>query len=251
LKVLVVIPTFNEKDNVANLAANIFQEIPKNLDILFVDDNSPDGTGALLDQLSSQNPRIKVLHRKGKLGLASAYIQGFQLGMSSSENYDWFVEMDADFSHDPKHLAEFVQIMREQTTVLGSQKISSIVGSRYIKGGGVVNWEKSRLILSRLGTLYSQFWLGYPINDWTGGFNCWSRDLVKALRLESLKSKGYAFQIEMKFRALVLGAKLIEAPIIFQERRAGASKMSGSIVKEAIWGVMRLKMLHGDGKLFS
>jgi dolichol-phosphate mannosyltransferase len=240
---LICIPTYNESDNVEPLAAEIFKVVPKNWHILFIDDGSPDGTGALCDSLAAKDPRVHVLHRKGKLGLATAYIQGFQWGLKASQNFDWFFEMDADFSHQPLHLNDFANAIE-------SKKWDVICGSRYVPGGGVSNWDEGRLLLSRLGTVYSQFWLRYSVQDWTGGFNAWSRATVESLKLESIRSKGYAFQIEMKYRALVQGLKLLETPIVFQERRAGASKMSGSIVKEALLGVARLKWDFERGRLF-
>lgn len=243
MKVLIVIPTYNERDNVRHLSDLIFKEIPNDLDILFVDDGSPDGTGELLTQMARENPKVKVLHRPGKQGLATAYIQGFEIGLTrNNPAYDWFVEMDADFSHDPKHLHQFIRTMKEGL-------FEVIVGSRYVEGGGVVNWDRRRLLLSKLGSIYSTFWLAHSIGDWTGGFNAWSRRVVEQIALNTLQSRGYAFQIEMKYRALTLGFAVKEIPIIFQERRAGKSKMSGSIVKEAILGVAKLKWLHSEGRL--
>lgn len=245
MKLLIVIPTYNEKDNVVPLAEAIFQNTGDVADILFVDDGSPDGTGAILDEMAKRDSRIKVLHRSGKLGLATAYIQGFEWGMKNQNpSYDWLMEMDADFSHDPEHLKEFIRHMREG-------RVQAIVGSRYVEGGGVSNWDQRRLLLSKLGSLYSTFWLAFPLRDWTGGFNAWSRKIIPSMKLSTLQSKGYAFQIEMKYRALVLGYSLLEIPIVFKERRAGASKMSGSIVKEAILGVARLKWLQSEGRLLN
>ncbi len=243
MRTLICIPTYNEKDNVRPLVSEIFREVPEDFDILFIDDGSPDGTGEVIDQLVSENPKVHVLHRSGKLGLATAYLQGFAWGMSQTEKkFDWFFEMDCDFSHDPKHLKEFAKMMK-------SGKADAILGSRYVEGGGVVNWDERRLLLSKLGSLYSKFWLAYDIHDWTGGFNVWRREWLERMALPTIKAKGYAFQIEMKYRALVLGAKVMELPIIFQERRAGQSKMSGSIVKEAILGVAQLKLRQVQGKL--
>ncbi|MBS1985002.1 MAG: polyprenol monophosphomannose synthase [Bdellovibrionales bacterium] len=242
MKTLICIPTYNERENVEALSRAILQMTPAGTHILFVDDGSPDGTGEVVDGLAKSDDRIHVMHRKGKLGLATAYIQGFQWGLA--KDYDWFFEMDADFSHDPKHLREFFK-------VISSGAADAICGSRYVEGGGVSNWSRNRLLLSRAGSLYSTIWLRHDLKDWTGGFNAWSRDTVQALRLETIRSKGYAFQIEMKYRALVLGRRVVETPIIFQERRFGVSKMSGSIVKEALLGVARLRWGNDRGTLFS
>ncbi len=241
MKALICIPTYNEKDNVEHLISAIISKVQDKAHILFIDDNSPDGTGALLDKISAQNPQVHVMHRAGKLGLATAYIQGFQWGLD--KGYDWFFEMDADFSHDPAHLEQFF-------SVIDSQSAQAICGSRYVEGGGVSNWSQGRLLLSQMGSIYSRLWLRYGLRDWTGGFNAWSADCLKALHIHSIRSKGYAFQIEMKYRASVLGYRVQEIPIIFQERRAGQSKMSGSIVKEAIIGVAKLRIRYEEGTLF-
>ncbi|NCN41629.1 polyprenol monophosphomannose synthase [bacterium] len=241
-KALICIPTYNEADNVEILAKRIFEVVGDRCDILFADDNSPDGTGQLCDKLARENPQIHVLHGKEKGGLAKAYINAFRWGME--KDYDWFFEMDADFSHDPIHLAQFLELIDSGTC-------DAICGSRYIKGGGVSNWSKGRLFLSRGGSIYSTFWLGYPVNDWTGGFNAWSRATLKALHLDQIGSKGYTFQIELKYRTLVLGRRLVETPIVFQERRAGQSKMSGSIVKEAILAVALLRWKNVTNRLFA
>lgn len=246
MRVLICIPTYNERDNVEALARDIFaatqrSEVPLSLELLFIDDGSPDGTGALLDQLAAQNPRLHVLHRAGKLGLATAYLAGFAWGLE--QGFDWILEMDADFSHDPAHLNAFVAAM-------ASGHADVVCGSRYIAGGGVSDWSWGRVMLSRMGSVYSSFWLDYPVADWTGGFNAWSRTALERLHLESIRTKGYAFQIELKYRALLLGLRLMELPIVFRERRAGQSKMSGSIVKEALWAVAQLRWRHQQARLF-
>lgn len=241
MRFLICIPTYNERDNIETLTREVLSRTPPETEILVIDDNSPDGTGALADDLARREPRIHVMHRAGKLGLATAYAQGFRWGLE--QGFEWLCEMDADFSHDPAHLPDFLRIMN-------SGKADVVCGSRYVEGGGVSNWSRGRLLLSRLGSLYANLWLRYPIHDWTGGFNAWSRAAVEHLHLETLRSKGYAFQIEMKYRASVLGLRVVETPIVFQERRAGASKMSGSIVKEAIYGVAKLRWNFEDGKLF-
>lgn len=241
MRTLICIPTYNERDNIVPLVDAVLAQIPANAEILFIDDGSPDGTGEVADELAKKHSRVHVLHRAGKMGLASAYRQGFEWGME--RGFHWFFEMDADFSHDPKHLPAFFE-------VINSGKADVICGSRYVEGGGVSNWSRSRLMLSRMGSIYSRIWLRHPLHDWTGGFNAWNLETVKALRLETIQSKGYAFQIEMKYRAISLDKHVVEIPIVFQERRAGQSKMSGSIVKEAIVGVARLRFKAEAGRLF-
>lgn len=242
MKALICIPTYNERENVSTLIESIFAHTSGvSLDLLFIDDASPDGTGRVLDSIAAENSRVNVLHRSGKLGLATAYILGFQWGLE--RDYDVFFEMDADFSHDPAHLSAFFKAFWEQ-------KVDCVCGSRYVSGGGVSNWSRRRLLLSRMGSLYAKLWLRHDVCDWTGGFNAWTRETLGALHFETIKSRGYTFQIEMKFRALVAGKKLVEIPIVFQERRAGQSKMNGSIVKEAVIGVARLRWHLEVGDLF-
>jgi dolichol-phosphate mannosyltransferase len=242
LRTLICVPTYNERENIEPLARLILEHADPGTDILFVDDGSPDGTGFVADDLAKADSRIHVMHRRGKLGLATAYMQAFQWGMA--RGYDWFFEMDADFSHDPRHLPAFFALFRAGTADV-------VCGSRYVEGGGVSNWSRSRLMLSRMGSIYSTLWLRHDVQDWTGGFNAWNRATVEKLRLATIRSKGYAFQIEMKYRALTLGARLVEVPIVFQERRAGTSKMSGSIVSEAIVGVAKLRLSADKGELFT
>lgn len=242
MQTLICIPTYNEKDNVGPISQAIFEALPRDAEILFIDDGSPDGTGAHIEELRKQEPRIHVMHRKGKLGLATAYIQGFQWGMAQKK-YDIIFEMDADFSHDARHLPEFL-------AHFANPAVDVVCGSRYIPGGGVVNWNHWRQLISHFGSIYSRMWLGYQGTDWTGGFNAWRSSLLANIHLDTIQSRGYTFQIEMKYRALELGKNVVETPIVFQERRAGASKMSGSIVKEAILGVALLKWKSQSGKLF-
>lgn len=229
---LICVPTYNERDNIAPLAHAIFENVPLECHILFIDDNSPDGTGALADEMAKTNPRIHVLHRQQKEGLAAAYLAGFKWGLENS--YEWIFEMDADFSHQPMHLKEFFKEIH-------TGKYDAVCGSRYVAGGGVSNWSRSRLLLSRMGSLYAGLLLNFGIKDWTGGFNAWKKSTLMTLDLSSIQSKGYAFQIELKYRCTGSGLKLKEIPIIFQERRVGQSKMSGSIVKEALVGVLKLR----------
>ena len=241
MKALICIPTYNERDNVRALVERIFLFTGTRADLLFIDDNSPDKTGDLLDEMASADSRIHVMHRSGKLGLATAYIQGFQWGLQ--RDYDWFFEMDADFSHDAAHLPQFLKDIDSGT-------VDVVCGSRYVEGGGVSNWSQGRLLLSRLGSFYSTLWLRYPVQDWTGGYNAWSRKTVEDLNLETIRTRGYAFQIEMKYRSLLLGKRFVETPIVFQERRAGQSKMCGSIVKEAVLAVAILRWRAASGSIF-
>ena len=233
LRSLICIPTYNEADNIALIIQEVFRFIPDTCDILVVDDGSPDGTGEIVERLGAQNKRIQLLKRTQKNGLAAAYLAAFKWGLERS--YDWIFEMDADFSHNPRHLKEFFETIDEGRS-------DAVLGSRYVEGGGVSNWSKQRLLLSRFGSIYARTILRFDLKDWTGGFNAWSRRVLLAIDLPSIRSKGYAFQIELKYRSLSRNFRLKEIPIIFEERRAGESKMSGSIVKEAIFGVLSLKL---------
>lgn len=241
LRALICIPTYNERDNVKLLIDRVLAHCPPTADLLFVDDGSPDGTGAFLDTLAAENSRVFVLHRKGKLGLATAYLQAFAWGLA--RDYDWFFEMDADFSHDAAHLPAFFE-------KINSGKYQAVCGSRYIPGGGVTNWSQFRYLLSRCGSLYTSFWLRESVTDWTGGYNSWGRSCLESLSLHTVQSRGYTFQIELKYRALRRGFPFVEVPIVFQERRFGQSKMSGDIVKEALWGVVKLRVLSERTQLF-
>jgi dolichol-phosphate mannosyltransferase len=232
MSALICIPTYNERENIALLIPAIFENSPADTHVLVIDDNSPDGTGKLADQLSQENNRVHVLHRSEKQGLAAAYLAGFQWGIE--KGYDWLFEMDADFSHQPQYLKSFFE-------AISSQQYDALCGSRYIKGGGVSNWDRSRLLLSRSASIYARIILGYPINDWTGGFNAWKKETLLSIGLTTIQSRGYVFQVELKYRCLKNNFKLLEIPIVFQERRAGHSKMSGSIVSEALMGVIKLK----------
>ena len=233
LRSLICIPTYNEADNIALIIQEVFRFVPDACEILVVDDGSPDGTAEIVERLMVQNSRLHILKRNQKNGLAAAYLAAFRWGME--QEFDWIFEMDADFSHNPRHLREFFQ-------TIDDGKSDAVLGSRYVTGGGVSNWSKERLLLSRCGSIYARSVLRFELKDWTGGFNAWSRKVLDAIDLPSLQSKGYAFQIELKYRSLNRHFRLTEIPIIFEERRAGESKMSGSIVKEAIFGVLSLKL---------
>jgi dolichol-phosphate mannosyltransferase len=230
-------PTYNERENLVELLRRIFAEgLP--LEILIIDDNSPDGTGAVADELAAADPRVHVMHRPGKMGLGSAYVAGFRYALE--RGYDAVFEMDADFSHNPESLPEF---LRELETA------DLVVGSRYLYGVTVVNWPLKRLILSYLANVYSRVITGMPLKDATGGFKCFRRQVLESLDLSRVKSDGYGFQIEMNFKAWRKGFRIREIPILFVDRRAGESKMSRRIVWEAAWMVWRLRILDLLGAL--
>ncbi len=241
-RALVLLPTYNEKDNVERITAQIVTVDPR-LEVLIVDDNSPDGTGAIADTLAAANPRIKVMHRPGKQGLGRAYIAGFKYGIE--HKYDFILEMDADFSHQPKYLADHLRNI--QTCDLS-------LGSRYIPGGGVENWPRTRWAISYFANLYSRVVTGLPVRDATGGFKCFRRKVLESLDLDAIRSNGYSFQIEVSYRAWTKGFQIREFPIIFVEREAGHSKFSKKIIYEAVFMVIylglksipfRLKRLFG------
>ncbi|HEX2202890.1 MAG TPA: polyprenol monophosphomannose synthase [Longimicrobium sp.] len=237
-RALVIVPTYNERDNLPRLVPSILSR-DERLEILVVDDNSPDGTGRLADEIAASERRVHVLHRPAKAGLGKAYLAGFRWGIE--RGYDVLFEMDADFSHDPVHLTHFLQAVEEYDVVLGS---------RYLHGRvTVVNWPIGRLLLSYFANVYARKVTGLPIADATGGFKCFRREVLEAIDLEKVESNGYAFQIEMSFRAWKRGFKLGEIPIMFVDRDVGESKMSKAIVREAVWRVWRLRLLALTGKL--
>ncbi len=229
MKAMVVIPTYNERANIVGLAEKVLAQDP-DLHVLVVDDNSPDGTGALVDSMVTDNERIHVLHRSGKLGLGSAYRDGFMVALSKGAQF--IVEMDADFSHDPCALPLFFEKMEEYDLV---------IGSRYLNGVSVVNWPLRRLMLSYFASVYTRFITGLRISDCTSGFKCFRREAIAAIDLNKIKSDGYSFQIEMNFRSMEKGFRIGEIPIIFIDRHAGTSKMSKKIVLEAVFLVWKLK----------
>ncbi len=229
MRILVIIPTYNEIDNLNNLTTQICAQIP-DTDVLIIDDNSPDGTGSLAEQLSIKNKRIKYIVRSHKLGLGSAYIQGFKYALN--HNYDFIFEMDADFSHDPSYLPEFLRHLDSHQLILGS---------RYIKGGGISTWGIWRRLISYLANLYARILLGLPYQDLTGGYKCYSRQVLEQLDLNSIISEGYVFQIETTYRAHHRGFAIKEIPIIFKERHKGKSKISRKICLEAVWKVPLLR----------
>jgi len=230
MRALIVVPTYNELENIQILVKSVMAVIPSNVDLLIVDDNSPDGTGKLADTLAQQDSRIHVLHRARKMGLGTAYVNGFNWGLE--RGYDALIEMDADFSHDPKYLPRMLELLEINDVV---------IGSRYVPGGGTVNWGLGRKVLSRGGSLYSRLILGASIRDFTGGFNGWRRKVIESVDLPSLRSDGYSFQIELKYRAFLRGFKITEFPIVFEDRKVGKSKMHRRIVIEALLRVWEFR----------
>lgn len=230
-RALIVVPTYNERDNVEDVAHEFLAPVPE-AEILFVDDNSPDGTGAVLDQISAGEPRVHVLHRPGKLGLGTAYLDGFRWGLE--RGYTYLLEMDADFSHDPMYLPDMVRLAAEGADM--------VVGSRWVSGGGTRNWGVGRQMISRAGSLYARTILGVGIRDLTAGFICYRRQTLVRLDLDAVQSNGYSFQIEMKYRVLRAGMTVVELPIVFTDRRVGQSKMSRAIVAEALGMVWKLRL---------
>lgn len=232
---LVIIPTYNEKENV-NLIIEAVFGLSKKFDILIIDDGSPDGTGTIVKELQQKDHNGRTLHlveRKGKLGLGTAYIRGFKFALE--HKYEYVFEMDADFSHNPRDLMRLYRACAEEGNDLA-------IGSRYISGVNVVNWPMGRVIMSYFASIYVRFITGMPINDTTAGFVCFKRSVLETIPLDEIKFIGYAFQIEMKFTAMKYGFKLKEVPIVFTDRTRGKSKMSGSIFKEAFFGVIQLKI---------
>ena len=229
-KALIIVPTYNEAENVRGIAAQLLAALPV-ADVLFVDDNSPDGTGAILDEMAAADPRVHVMHRAGKLGLGTAYIEGFRWGLE--RDYPYLFEMDADGSHDPKYLPQMLSLAEDGADV--------VVGSRNIPGGGTENWGIGRQLLSKGGSFYARMILGIDVRDVTAGFVCWRRHVLSSLELSNIDSNGYSFQIEMKYRAIQQGFRIVETPIVFVDRRVGQSKMSRAIVAEALLKVWTLR----------
>jgi len=229
-RALVIVPTYNERENITRLIGAILEQDSR-LEVLVVDDGSPDGTGDIVTSIMQHEPRIHILRRPRKMGLGTAYIAGFRWALE--QGYDLVFEMDADFSHDPAHLPQFLRAVEEADLVLGS---------RYRNGKvTVVNWPIRRLLLSYFANVYARVVTGLPVWDATGGFKCFRRKVLEAIDLSHVRSNGYAFQIEMSFRAWRKHFKIVEIPIVFVDRTEGQSKMSRSIVREAIWMVWRLR----------
>ncbi len=223
MKTLILIPTYNERENIKILVSEIFRYLPTT-DILFIDDHSPDQSADSIKDLQKTTSQIHLIERPKKLGLGSAYIRGFKWGLE--RGYDYFFEMDADLSHSPKYLPEFLKIIKIYDLVLGS---------RYIEGGGIEGWNFFRRLLSKGGSLYSRILLGLPYRDLTGGFKCFSSKVLKAIDLDIIQSDGYCFQIELTYKAHRKGFQIKEIPIIFSNRSCGKSKISRKIVLEALW----------------
>jgi dolichol-phosphate mannosyltransferase len=237
MKTLVIIPTYNERENIERIVPLILEKDPS-IHVLIVDDGSPDGTGEIADLMSKKDSRIFVIHRKNKSGLGTAYVTGFKYAIQ--KKYDYVFEMDADFSHDPKYIPDFLDAIKEADL---------IIGSRYITGVNVINWPMSRLLLSYYANVYSRIITGLPVKDATGGFKCFRREVLETIDLDKVKSNGYSFQIEMSLRAWKKSFRIKEIPIVFEDRRMGQSKMSKKIVREAIWMVWRLRFMSLLGKL--
>jgi len=233
LKTLIIIPTYNELENLPLLLKEIFSYAPE-ADVLIVDDNSPDGTGKLAEEMGQRNPHVYVLHRPGKLGLGTAYIAGFKYAIHNG--YDAAFEMDADFSHDPRYLPDFLRAIGQADLV---------IGSRYIPGGNTPNWSYIRRLISGSGNIFARFLLGIPVRDCTAGFRCYRREVLQSIDLDTIRSRGYAFQIELTYRALTKGFQIVETPITFMDRRLGTSKMSRKIVLEALAFVLRTRLSEG------
>ncbi len=237
-RALVIVPTFNERENIIRLIDAVLGEDPR-LEVLVVDDGSPDGTGQIVDERVAHDPRVHVIHRERKLGLGTAYVAGFKWALEC--DYEYVFEMDADFSHDPAHIPQFLDTARDADVVLGS---------RYRDGRvTVVNWPIGRLLLSYFANVYARIVTGLQVFDATGGYKCWRRKVLESIDLSDVKSNGYAFQIEMSFRAWKKGFRIAEIPIVFVDRTEGQSKMSKKIVREAIWMVWRLRWWSISGRV--
>ena len=228
-RAVVLLPTYNERENIASIVPAILQAAP--VDVWILDDNSPDGTGKIADALATEEPRVRVAHRAAKEGLGKAYLDGFQRALDAG--YEKILEMDADFSHPPAKLPEMLALADDWDVVLGS---------RWVAGGGTQNWPWYRQLISRGGSVYARTILNVPIRDLTGGFKCFRREVLQTIPLHEVQSSGYAFQVEMTYRAICLGFRVVETPIVFVEREAGASKMSRRIVMEAIARVPQLRL---------
>jgi dolichol-phosphate mannosyltransferase len=237
MKALVIIPTYNESENIEKIVPLVMEKDPS-IHVLIVDDNSPDGTGRIADEMAKKDGRVSVIHREKKSGLGTAYIAGFKFALE--KGYDLIFEMDCDFSHDPKYLPHFLKAIQEADLVLGS---------RYVDGVNVINWPMSRLLLSYYANVYSRLVTGLPVKDATSGFKCFRREVLEAIDFDRVKSNGYSFQIEMSFRAWKKGFKIKEIPIVFEDRKVGQSKMSKKIVREAVWMVWKLRLRSLLGRL--
>lgn len=235
-RAVIIFPTYNERDNIEKIVHAVLPMDPR-IHVLIVDDNSPDGTGELADKLAAQESKVKVLHREKKEGLGRAYIAGFKWAIE--QKFDFIFEMDADFSHGPEYIRDFLREIQNHDLV---------IGSRYISGVNVINWPMSRLLLSYYANAYTRVITGLPLRDATGGFKCFRREVLESIDLDDVRSSGYSFQIEMSMRAWKKNFRIKEIPIIFVDRVAGTSKMSKRIVREAIWMVWLLRIRGMFGK---
>jgi dolichol-phosphate mannosyltransferase len=229
-----VLPTYNEAENIEALVEAARAKLPASARVLIVDDDSPDGTGRLADGLAERHASVEVLHRRGKEGLGPAYIAGFRHALAAGAGL--VLEMDADFSHDPAYLPRLLE---------AAQRADLVLGSRYVPGGGVSDWGSLRRAISRGGSAYARFVLGVDVQDLTGGFKCFRREVLEAIDLDTIQARGYAFQVEMTYRAIQRGFRVVEVPIVFRDRQAGSSKMDRSIVAEAVWRVPQLRFGRG------
>jgi dolichol-phosphate mannosyltransferase len=230
MKTLIIIPTYNEAENLSPLLQAIFSYAPLT-DVLIVDDHSPDGTGELADELHKTDVRVHVLHRAGKLGLGTAYLAGFKFALA--HGYDAAFEMDADFSHDPRYLPDFLRAIEDADVV---------IGSRYIVGGDTPNWSALRRIVSGSGNIFARLMLGIAVHDCTSGFRCYRRRVLASIDLDAVQSHGYAFQVELTYRVMMQGFQMVETPIVFMDRRCGKSKMSHAIILEALTYVLQTRL---------
>jgi dolichol-phosphate mannosyltransferase len=226
-----VLPTYNEAENVEAMVGAVRERLAGSGRVLVVDDGSPDGTGEIADRLAAEHEDVQVLHRERKKGLGPAYIAGFKEALAGGA--ELVLEMDADFSHDPAYLPAMLE---------AAERADLVLGSRYVEGGGVADWGPLRRLISRWGSVYSRWVLGIPVRDLTGGFKCFRRQVLEAIDLDSVRSRGYAFQVELTYRAIKGGFSVEEVPIVFRERRVGTSKMSGPIVLEAVWRVPAIRL---------
>jgi dolichol-phosphate mannosyltransferase len=226
----VILPTYDEAENLERIANAVLEQLPASGRVLVVDDNSPDGTGEIADRLAASNDSVSVLHRERKEGLGPAYLAGFHVALDGGA--ERIVEMDADFSHDPAYLPKLIGAADEADLV---------IGSRYVAGGGVTDWGPMRRFISRGGSAYARWALGLPIRDLTGGFKCFRREVLESINLDTIEARGYAFQVETTYRAIKAGFRVVEIPIVFRDRTDGTSKMSKSIVAEAMWRVPAMR----------
>jgi dolichol-phosphate mannosyltransferase len=237
IQILIIIPTYNEAENLSKLIPLVLKQ-DKRIEVLVIDDNSPDGTASVVEKIMNKNNRIHLLKRATKMGLGTAYVEGFRYALKAE--YDLIFEMDADFSHDPLEIPNFLEKMKDYDLV---------IGSRYVQGVNVVNWPISRLLLSWSANLYTRIVTGIPIKDSTAGYKCFKRKVLESIDLTRINSDGYAFQIEMHFKAWKKNYRLLEIPIVFVDRNIGVSKMHPGIVREAAWMVWKLRFLSLFGRL--